>query len=319
MHKLVLFAALAALSVATVSVHAAYPDKPIKLYVAFAPGGPADIVARILAQTMQEKLGQPVVVENRAGAGGNIAAKLVAKLPNDGYSLLVTTSSIAVNQTLYKDPGYDPLKDFAAVGLIAASPNILVVHPSDTSVDLKDFLRINKGKNVTYGSAGVGTTPHLTGDHVLRVLGNLEAVHVPFQGAAPALTAAMGGHVQVASVALPPAVALVRAGRLKALAVTSLKRTNALPNVPSVAESGFPDFEDYTWVGLFAPAGLAPEILNRLNSVIGDTVRSTEQKDKLAQAGLESLAGTPAAFSDYLRRELLKWGRIVKATGVEAQ
>ncbi len=300
----------------------AWPARNIKLIVSFAPGGPADIVARLLGQAMQEQFkasGQSVIVENRAGAGGNIAARFVAKEPADGYTLLVTTSSMAVNQTLYKEPGYDALRDFSPIGLIAASPNIIVAHPSEPANNLKDFLRANKGKSVSYGSAGIGSTPHLTGDHVLRVLGGLEAVHIPFQGASPALAATMANQVPLASVALPPAVPLVKSGKLKALAVTSLKRIASLPDVPTVAESGFTDFEDYTWVGLFGSAKLPPEIAQRLNNVIADAVKQPALQEKLAAAGMESQAGTSAAFADYLKREVAKWGRIVKETGVIAQ
>jgi len=296
-----------------------WPAKPLRMVVAFAPGGPADIVARLIAQALQDKLGQQVVVDNKPGAGGNIAARLVAREAADGYTLLVTTSSMAVNQTLYKDPGYDALRDFTPVVLVAASPNIIVAHPSELAADLKEFLRNHKGKSVSYGSAGVGSTPHLTADHVLRVLGGLDAVHVPYQGAAPALQATVANQVSIASVALPPAVPLVKAGRVKALAVTSLKRIEALPNVPTVAEAGFPDFEDYTWVGLFAPARLPADIVTRLNSIVVEAVRTPELRDKLTAAGLEVQTGTPAAFGEYLQREVVKWGRLVKATGVSTQ
>jgi tripartite-type tricarboxylate transporter receptor subunit TctC len=297
----------------------AWPTKPVKLVVAFAPGGPADIIARLLAQAMQEKLGQSVIVENRAGAGGNIAARFVTKESPDGYVLLVTTSSLAVNQTLYKEPGYDALKDFSHIGLIAISPNIIVAHPSEPSADLKEFIRNYKGKNVSYGSAGVGSTPHLTGDHVLRVLGKLDAIHIPFQGAAPALNATMANQVQLASVALPPAVPLIKSGKLKALAVTSLKRLDTLPNVPTVSESGFSDFEDYTWVGLFAPTKLPNDLLNRLNGLINEAVRQPDFRDKLNAAGFEAQTGSPQYFNDYLKLELTKWGKIVKETGVSPQ
>jgi tripartite-type tricarboxylate transporter receptor subunit TctC len=297
----------------------AWPTKPVKLVVAFAPGGPADIIARLLAQAMQDKLGQTVIVENRAGAGGNIAARFVAKESPDGHVLLVTTSSLAVNQTLYKEPGYDALKDFSHIGLIAVSPNIIVSHPSEPSADLKEFLRNYKGKNVPYGSAGIGSTPHLTGDHVLRVLGKLDATHIPFQGAAPALNATMANQVLLASVALPPAVPLIKSGKLKALAVTSLKRLDALPNVPTVSESGFADFEDYTWVGLFAPSKLPNDIINRLNGLIIEAVRQAEFRDKLIAAGFEAQTGSPQYFNDYLKSELAKWGKIVKETGVSPQ
>jgi tripartite-type tricarboxylate transporter receptor subunit TctC len=313
-------AAATAIAVAAGPLRAqAWPAKPIRMVVAFAPGGPADIVARLVAQVLQEKLGQQVVVDNRAGAGGNIAARLVAKEAPDGYTLLASTSSMAVNQTLYKDPGYDALRDFTPIALVAASPNIIVAHPSEPANDLKEFLRAYKGKSVSYGSAGVGSTPHLTADHVLRVLGGLDAVHVPYQGAAPALQATVANQVPLASVALPPAVPLVKAGKVKALAVTSLKRIEALPNVPTVAEAGFADFEDYTWVGLLGPAKLPPEIAARINAAIVDALRTPELREKLAAAGLEPLPGTPASFADYLKREVAKWGRIVKETGVSPQ
>ena len=298
---------------------AAWPTKPLRFIVSFAPGGPADIVARLLAQAIQDKLGQTIVIENRAGAGGNIAAKYVATQPADGYTLLVTTSSMAVNQTLYKDPGYDALRDFTAVANLAASPNIIVAHPSEPAADLRQFLQMKKGQPVSYGSAGVGSTPHLTADHVLRVLGKLDAVHVPYQGAAPALNATVANQVPIASVALPPAVPLIKSGKVKALAVTSLKRLQQLPEVPTVAESGFPDFEDYTWVGLFGPAKLATEIVARLNTACNEALRQADFRERLLTAGLEATPGTPAEFADYLKREVLKWGRIVRDTGIGQQ
>ncbi len=297
----------------------AWPNKPIRIVVGFAPGGPADIVARMISQVLQEKLGQTVTVENRAGAGGNIAARLVAKETPDGYTLLVTTSALAVNQTLYKDAGYDALKDFSTIALAGVSPNVIVAHPDSPAKDLRDLLLKSKGKSVSYGSAGIGSTPHLTGDHVLRVLGGLDAVHVPFQGAAPALTATMGGQVELASAALPPAMPLIKGGKLKALAVTSLKRIDALPNVPTVAESGFAGFEDHTWVGVFGPAKMPAEVVTRLNSVISEAVRGSALKEKLAAAGMDAQPESPASFAEYLKREVTKWGRIVKETGVTAQ
>ena len=320
-HLLAAASAMAAISLApNVQAQAqVWPTKPIRMVVAFAPGGPADIVARLIAQALQEKLGQNVIVDNKPGAGGNIAARIVAKEPADGYTLLATTSSMAVNQTLYKDPGYNVQRDFTAVALVAASPNIIVAHPSEPAADLKAFLAANKGKSVSFGSAGVGSTPHLTGDHVLRVLGGLDVVHVPYQGAAPALQATVANQVPLASVALPPAVPLVKAGKVKALAVTSIKRIAALPDVPTVAEAGFPGFEDYTWVGLLAPAKLPAEITNRINDIVAQALKNPELLSKLAAAGLEQQGGTPQAFADYLKREVDKWGRLVKETGVSAQ
>jgi tripartite-type tricarboxylate transporter receptor subunit TctC len=231
----------------------------------------------------------------------------------------VNTSSMAVNQTLFRDPGYDLLSDVTAIGLVAASPNILVVPVSEPSNNLREFFARYKGRTLSYGSAGIGSTPHLTGDHVLRVLGGLDAVHVPYQGAAPALTAAIAGQVEVSSIALPPAVPQIKAGKVKALAVTSLKRLESLPDVPTVAEAGFPDFEDYTWVGLFGPPRLPAEIVDRLNVGIANMVRQPEVRERLAAAGMEPLPGTPAEFTAYLRREVAKWRTIVKQTGVTPQ
>lgn len=312
-------AALAATAVTTLAQAQAWPAKPLKVVVAFAPGGPADIAGRVVAQALQEALGQQVLVENKGGAGGNIAARLVSREAADGYTLLITTSSIAVNQSLYKDPGFNVLKDFTPVVLVADSPNILVAHSSEPASNLKDFFRLYKGKSVSYGSAGIGSTPHLTGDHVLRKLGGLDAVHIPYQGAAPALLATAANQVQIASVALPPAIPLVRSGKVKALAVTSLKRNPSLPDVPTVAEAGFPGFEDYTWVGLFAPANLPPELVARLNAVVTDGLKTAKMVNQLATVGLDAKGGSPAAFKDYLNREVVKWGQVIKETGVEPQ
>ena len=296
-----------------------WPTKPIRVVVAFAPGGPADTAARLIGEALRESLGQPVVIENRGGAGGNIAARYVAKEAADGYTFLVTTSSIAVSQSLYKEPGFNVLKDFTPVSLIADSPNILVAQAGEAAGNLKDFLRLYKGKSVSYAHAGVGTTPHLTGDHVLRVLGGLDVVSIPFQGASPALAAIMGNQVPVASVALPPAIQLVRSGKLKGLAVTSLKRNPALPDVPTVAESGFPGFEDYTWVGLFAPAKLPAEITARVNRTVNEALAQAQMRERLAAAGLDARPGSSADFSAYLSKELTKWDGIVKQTGVAPQ
>jgi tripartite-type tricarboxylate transporter receptor subunit TctC len=302
------------------TVHAqAWPTKTVRIVVAFAPGGPADIAGRIVAQALQEQLGQSVVVENKGGAGGNIGARAVAKEVADGHTLLVTTSSLAVNQTLYKDPGFNVLQDFTPVSLIADSPNILVAHASEPAANLKDFLRLNKSKPVSYGSAGIGTTPHLTGDHVLRVLGGLDAAHIPYQGAAPALQATAGNQVQLASVALPPAIPLVRSGMVKGMAVTSLKRHPALPDVPTVAESGFPGFEDYTWVGLFGPAKLPADIVLRINGIVNEAMAQPKYRDRLAAAGLDAKPASAAEFGTYLAKEVTKWGGIVKQTGVTPQ
>ena len=296
-----------------------YPNKPVRVIVSFAPAGPVDVIARMLAQKMGEKLGQSVVVENRAGAGGNIAARFVAGVPADGYVVLATSSALAVNQTLYKDPGYDAPKHFTPIALAASSPNMIVVHPSVASNNLREFIRDYKGKPVAYATAGVGSTPHLTAENLLRVQAGLDAVHVPFQGGGPAVTAVLGGQPPLGSISLPPTLPHIKAGKLKALAVTSLKRIDALPNVPTVVESGFPDFEDYTWVAFLGPANMPPAIVAKLNAAINDALRDPGIKERLAATGFEGTPGTPAEFGAYLPKEVAKWSKIIKDTGAVPQ
>jgi tripartite-type tricarboxylate transporter receptor subunit TctC len=296
-----------------------YPSKPVRIVVSFVPGGPTDVIGRLLAQELAERFGQNIVVENRGGAGGNVAAKYLVGVAADGYALLVTTSALAVNQTLYKDPGFQVLRDFTPIALIAWSPNVLVASPSLQANNLKEFIRGSKGKRVSYATAGIGTTPHLTGDQLLRVLAGVDVVDIPYQGAAPAIAAVMGGHVTLGSVALPPALADIKAGKLKALAVTSLERVDVLPDLPTVAESGFPGFESYTWIGLLGPANLAPVVVGKLNAAVNDALRSNNVREKLAAMGFEAKPGTPAQFAAYLRKEVFRWGKVVRDTGIVLQ
>ncbi len=296
-----------------------YPSRPIRIVVSFVPGGPTDVIGRLLAQALAERFGQNIVVENRGGAGGNIAAKYMVGVAADGYTLLVTTSALAVNQTLYKDPGFQVLRDFTPIALVAWSPNVLIASPSMQANNLKEFIRDSEGKRVSYATAGIGTTPHLSGDQLLRVLAGVDAVDIPYQGAAPAIAAVIGDHVTLGSVALPPALAEIKAGKLKGIAVTSLERVDVLPNLPTVAESGFPGFESYTWVGLLGPANLPPAIVSKLNAAVNDALRSDKVLENLAAMGFEAKPGTPAQFDAYLREEVSRWGKIVRGTGIILQ
>lgn len=311
--------AMAVAALATVVSAQDYPLKTAHLVVSFVPGGPTDVVGRALGQALSERLGQPFVVENRGGAGGNIAAKYVAGSPPDGYTLLVTTSALVVNQSLYKDPGYQVMRDFTPIALLASSPNVFVAPPSTTANNLREFIRDHKGKHITYATAGIGTTPHLGGDQLLRGMAGLDAADVPYQGAAPAIAATMGGHVTLASVTFAPALAEIKAGKLKGLAVTSLQRVPALPDLPTVAESGFPGYESYTWVAILAPANLPPAITAKLNAAISDAFQRADVRENLATLGFEAKTGTPAEFDAYLRQELVKWGKLVKETGIAPQ
>ena len=294
-----------------------YPNKPVKFVVAFAPGGPADIIARLLGQRLSENIGQPVVIENKAGAGGSLASGLVAKAPADGYTLMINTSSYAVNASMAKSTSFDAEKDFVLASVVASSPNLLVAYPSLKSKNLQEIMAEAKSGKLNYGSAGAGTTPHLTAEYLFKVLGKVNVTHIPFQGAGPALAATMGGQVEMASVALPAAVEMVKGGKVRGLAVTSNKRVASMPDVPTVAESGFPGFEDYTWVGVFAPSKTSPEIVNYLNLEIGKILRSADFQAKLAGVGFEPVGGTPKEAGDYLKVEINKWAKIIKETGVK--
>jgi len=295
----------------------AYPNKPVKFVVAFAPGGPADIIARMLGQRLSDSMGQPVVIENRGGAGGSLASGIVAKVPADGYTLMINTSSYAVNASLSKNPSFDAEKDFVLASVVASSPNLLVSFPGLKAKNLQEIMAEAKSGKLNYGSAGAGTTPHLTAEYLFKVLGKVDVTHIPFQGAGPALAATMGGQVEMASVALPAAVEMVKGGKVRGLAVTSNKRVASMPDVPTVAESGFPGFEDYTWVGVFAPSKTSPEIVNYLNLEIGKILRSADFQAKLAGVGFEPVGGTPKEAGDYLKVEITKWAKIIKETGVK--
>ena len=289
----------------------AYPNKPVKFVVAFAPGGPADIIARMLGQRLSESIGQPVVIENKAGAGGSLASGLVAKAPADGYTLLLNTSSFAVNASMSKNASFDAEKDFVLASVVASSPNLLVSFPGLKAKNLQEIVAEAKSGKLNYASAGAGTTPHLTAEYLFKVLGKVDVTHIPFQGAGPALAATMGGQVEMASVALPAAVEMVKGGKVRGLAVTSNKRVASMPDVPTVAESGFPGFEDYTWVGVFAPSKTPPEIVNYLNLEISKILRSSDFQAKLAGVGFEPVGGTPAQFTAMLAKESVKWKKII--------
>jgi tripartite-type tricarboxylate transporter receptor subunit TctC len=297
-----------------------YPAKPVRFVVSFAPGGAADVVGRFVAQRMSEQWGQQIVVENRAGAGGSIAALAVARAPADGYTVLVTTSALAVTPALNPNAGYDAEKDLIAVTLLASSPNMFAASNASGIRTLREAIDKAKTGKLNYGTAGAGTTPHLSAEYLFKVLGKVDVQHVPYKGAGPAMQALVAGETELASVAMSAAVPQVKAGRAVGLAVTSAKRTPALPDVPTVAESGFPGFEDYTWVGFFVPAGTPPEIVARLNEEAQRSLKSPELRDKLAGVGFDAVVGTgPREFAPYLKEELAKWAKVVKETGAKAE
>ena len=295
-----------------------WPTKPVRFVVAFAPAGPADIIARLLGQKLSEVIGQPVVIENKPGAGGSVASTIVSRAEADGYTLLINTSSYAVNPAMQRSLGFDAEKDLTLATLVAQSPNLIVAGPQVKARTLKDVMAEAKSGNYNYGTAGAGTTPHLSAEYLFKVLGKVPVTHVPYQGAGPALNAAMGGTTQLASVALPAAVELVKAGRVRGLVVTGAKRSAALPDVPTVAESGFPGFEDVTWVGVFAPARTPEVILQRINREVAAIQRDPDFQAKLAAAGFEPMGGSVAQAREYLHTEIGKWARVVRETGAKA-
>ncbi|MGH8633665.1 MAG: tripartite tricarboxylate transporter substrate binding protein [Burkholderiales bacterium] len=295
-----------------------YPTKPVRVVVAFAVGGFADGVARLVGQKLSERLGQPVVIDNRGGAGGNIAARLVAAAPSDGYTLLVNTAAMAINASLYRNPGFDISRDFVPVALIGSTPGLFAVHASNPAGSLQELIRSAKGKNLTYATAGVGSSSHLAGDYLLRSLAGLNATHVPFQGGGPATAAALANQIDVLSLSMPPVVPHIKSGRLKGLAISSLTRVAALPDVPTVTEAGFPGFEERSWVGYFAPAKTPAAIVKKLNGEINPILGLADVRARLDAMGLETKPGSPEAFAAYLKSEVAKWAKIVKTTGITA-
>jgi tripartite-type tricarboxylate transporter receptor subunit TctC len=308
-----------ALAAPAVLAQGAWPTKPVRVVVAFAPGGIADVAARLISIKLSEALGQPVVVENRGGGGGNVGAVAVARSTPDGYTVLATTTSVAVNPSLSRDAGYDLEKDLMPVINMASSPNLFAVYPGAGVTTMKQLIEKARSGKLNYGTAGAGTTPHLSAEYLFKILAKVNITHVPYKGAGPAVTAAVAGEVEIASVAMPPAVSQVKGGRLVGLAVTSSKRVAALPDVPTVAESGFPGFEDYTWVGFFMPVGSPVEAVNRLNAEMNKILATQDMKDRLAALGFEPVGGSPAEFGRYVSAEVQKWAKVVRETGAKSE
>ncbi|RRH87682.1 tripartite tricarboxylate transporter substrate binding protein [Variovorax beijingensis] len=318
------FRALALLSLAAAALCTAvpaaaqpYPSRPVTLVVPQAAGGTNDIVGRLVGQKIGELMSASVVVDNRPGAGGNIGTQLVAKGPKDGYSLLMTiSSSQAINPALYKNPGFDPVKDFKPVGLIGAVPNVLLVNPSFPARDFNEFLKLarQKGANYQYASAGNGTLNHLLGE-MLNSMAGISLQHVPYKGVAPALNDVLGGQLPIVFASLPSALSHIKAGKLRALAVSSEKRSPVLPEVPAIAEA-VPGYNGTLWIGLFAPAGVPADVLAKLQDATRKALAAKDLRDKLEQQGVEIAAPTtPDQFSKLLQDDLAKWARIVKASG----
>lgn len=318
--KASLVALAALLTVASSNVQAAYPDKPVKIIVPFAPGGPTDVMARIVAQKLSDNLKQQFFVENQPGAGGNIGMGNAARSANDGYALLFVSSSFVVNPSLFDKVTYDPLKDFLPISKVGVAPNVLVVHPSVSAKSVKeliDMLRANPGK-YGFASPGTGTTPHLSGE-LLKLSEKLDMVHVPFPGAGPAIQSTLGGHTLIAVTSLPPTVSHAQEGKLRALAVTAKKRSSALPDVPTLEEVGLKNQEADTMQALLAPAGTPKEVIDTLHTQIAKIVADPEVLKRFEQLGFEPVGNSPAEFAEQIKEEIARWHTVIKGANIKAQ
>jgi tripartite-type tricarboxylate transporter receptor subunit TctC len=298
---------------------ATYPTKPVRVLAGGAAGGPIDIMARVVGQKLSEQVGQPILIDNRGGAGGTIATRLAAQGTPDGHTLLCNSSQFAVAASLYGQPGYDPFKDFAPIVNAGTSPNIIFVHPSVTAHNLQELIGLGRTTKLAYGSAGAGSTPHLTGERLLKLLAKLDVTHIPYSSAAPAIQAVAGGQVRIGITAMPPTVELVRSGKIRGIAVTSLARMPSLPDVLTVAESGFPSYEDYTWIGFFAPTGTSHAIVKQLNEQIAAILQLPDTRKRLAALGFDAVENTPEQFTAYIRIEVAKWAKVIKESGARAE
>ena len=316
--KALLKIALLFLFAGSALAQSSYPSKPIRVAVAFPPGGPVDIIARLISPKLSDTLGQPIVVENVTGAGGSIAATRVAKSDPDGYTILAHSSGFAVNPSLWSNAGYDPDKDFVPVAIVASQPNVIVVHADFPAKTLAELLQMARTQKLAYASPSSGTTPHLTAENLFRVRAKVDITHVPFKGAGPMVTAVLGGQPPIGSAAGAGPMPHIKSGRLRALAVSSSKRLASLPDVPTLNELGFTGMEDYTWVGLFLPAGTPREIAQKLNDAVLRAVRAPDFLARIDTAGFEPTAAPLAQTADYVRAEVKKWAQVVRDTGAKA-
>lgn len=313
-----LFAVLALTAISAASSAQGFPNKPIRLIVPFSAGGPTDVLARIVAQKLTESLGQQVVIDNHTGSGGNIGTDIVAKATPDGYTLLMAIVGHVINASLYSKLPYDPVKDFAPITLTGAATIIMVAHPSLPAKSIKELIALAKSKpgQLNLASPGSGTPHHLAAE-LFKTMAGIDMVHIPYKGAAPAVTDLLGGQVSVAFVSLPAALPHVKARKLTALGITSDKRSAVAPEVPTFAEAGLPGYGLENWYGALAPAGTPREIVNKLNSTIVKVLQLPDVKERLNGQGFEIRTSTPEQFAAYIKSETVKWAKIVKDSGAK--
>src|SRR5687768_14597068 len=313
MRFLILLLALVAFPAA-----AQYPNKPLRLVVPFAPGGSTDIFARLLAERAQGPLGQPVVVENRAGAAGNLGANEVVKAAPDGYTLLMATTGVmAINNSLYKNMTYDAAKDLEPVLFVASITNVLIVPPDSPAKNVGDLVAIAKKEpgKLSFASSGAGSSTHMSAE-LFKSMSGTDILHIPYKGSGQAMPDLMSGRVNMMFENAPGAVSHIKAGKLRALAVTGLKRSPALPELPTVAESGVPGYESLSWSGIAVPAGTPRAVVDRLNKDFNSILATPEMRQKLAEQGAETMGGAPEAFAQHIRAEREKWSRLIRANNI---
>ncbi len=316
--KLIWAIVMSIMPLAVVAQDSAYPIKPIRILVGYAPGGATDIVARSVAIKMQETLGQPVIVENRAGASSNIASEFVARSSPDGYTLLLGTIANATNMTAYKNMGYDTLRDFVHITQFMTAPSVLTTHPAVPAKNLKELIAVakqNPGK-LAFSSSGNGGSPHLAGE-MLKMRANIDLIHVPYKGAAPAIADLLGGQVQMSFQTALSAIPHLKSGKLNVIAVASKKRMGTLPNVPTMAEAGLPDFEVSSWNGLFAPAKTPPHIVAALYSAASKALKTQDIIEKMEAQGAEPVGSNPEEFRAFVKAEIDKWEQVIVKSGAK--
>ena len=321
MNKAVTWVAGAAVVLAvSVGGASAYPTKPITMILGFAPGGPSDVMARVLTKKMEEYLKQPIVIDNRAGAGGTIAGTLTARAAPDGYTIMLASGSIlAINVTLYKNVQYDSVKDYAPISMLGVQTNVLYTHPSLPANDIKEFVayaKANPGK-LSFGSGGVGTPAHLAGE-LLRIKAGIEYTHIPFKGTGPTLQNVIGNHVPTAFNPPSPLIPHLQTGKIKAIAITTPERTPALPDVPTIAET-YPGFDAATWHALVAPAGTPKEVISALTRATVAALEDPAVRKVLIDSGVDVKSSTPEWLADYIKSEIPKWAEVIKASGAKAE
>jgi tripartite-type tricarboxylate transporter receptor subunit TctC len=318
MKKLLAILSLAILS-AGAAAQDAWPSRPLRFILPFPPGGGTDILGRLIAERLSASLGQPVVTENRGGAGGNVGAEAAAHSAPDGYTILLAAPSLAISRTLYSKLNYDPVKDLTPISLVASVPNVMVTHPSVPARTLKEFIALAKARPgaMNFGSGGSGTSNHLAGE-LFNLAAGVKLVHVPYKGVNLAMQGVLAGEVQLVFIGIPVPAPHIKAGRLTALAVLAPKRSPILPEVPTAAEAGLGEFDVTTWYGILAPAGTPRPIVTRLNAELVRIMHSPDLQERLAALATDPMTSTPEEFAAYLDREIAKWGDVVRKAGLKA-